>query len=114
MTKFLRYIGTVAHRIQFELDILKLDIFVKVPMNLQIFFGKGKDTVKTRRHIRLNQTSCTVEVNETLKMHTTLYFDKKKKRFLNKIGKVVLIQISGKRQIHMGNVPISLAYYLNK
>ena len=97
MTNFLRYIGTVAHRIQFELEILKLDIFVRVPMHLQILFGKGKDTVKTKRHIRINQSSCTVEINETLKMHTTLYFDKKKKRFLNKIGKVMIVQISGKR-----------------
>ena len=91
MTKFLRYIGTVAHRIQFELEIVKLDIFVKVPINLQILWGKGKDTVRTHRKIRLNQNSCQIDINERLKMNTTLYFDKRKKRFLNKIGKIALM-----------------------
>jgi hypothetical protein len=45
----------------------------------------GKDMVSTKRKIRMGSSVTSANINEVLQMKTTLYFDKKKNRFLNKI-----------------------------
>ena len=45
----------------------------------------GKEMVTTKGKIKITSDTISVDINERLQMSTTLYFDKKKNRFLNKI-----------------------------
>ena len=56
---------------------------------------------ETSKKIRISPNSLSVKIDETLKITTVLYFDKKKNRFLNKIVDSSGLSI-GKNQVLYG------------
>jgi hypothetical protein len=108
MSKFLKRIGTQSHRFIFEVHIDKVEITLPPLCRVSIALKRGnlqKDfflIILGEHKIETTKTPTVVEnvavFNEKLALNVTMYFEKKKKKYLSKEVRIMKIFLEACRQ----------------
>ena len=87
MTKFLKRIGTIKSRFEFEVFLHSIEI-PKNPLltgDLKISLKKGKRMVETKGFYKIDGSKPQYILNEPLLFQATLYLTKKSNKYLEKL-----------------------------